>query len=133
MRQFGIPQALKTKGIRVLDPFEIKKPGKDPEDGLQRVRRTLKETITSDVFLTGSNALTQDGKLVNLDAVGNRVSGMVWGHPLSIVVAGRNKIVKDLDQAFYRIRNVIAPSHVRIRGAESGVRNHKTPCAITGE
>jgi hypothetical protein len=34
MRQFGIPQALKTKGIRVLDPFEIKKPGKDPEDGL---------------------------------------------------------------------------------------------------
>jgi len=133
MRQLGIPQALKEKGIRVLDPFGVNKPGKDPEDGLQRVRRTLRETITSDIFLTGSNALTQDGKLVNLDAVGNRVSGMVWGHPLSIVVAGRNKIVKDLDEAFDRIRKVIAPSHVRIRMVELGGRDHKTPCAITGE
>jgi len=133
MRQLGIPQALKEKGIRVLDPFEMNKPGKDSEDGLQRVRKTLRETITSDIFLTGSNALTQDGKLVNLDAVGNRVSGMVWGHPLSIVVAGRNKIVKDLDEAFDRIRKVIAPSHVRIRMVELGGRDHKTPCAITGE
>jgi len=133
MRQLGIPQALKEKGIRVLDPFEINKPGKEAEDGLQRVRRTLKETITSDIFLTGTNAMTQDGKLVNLDAVGNRVSGMVWGHPLSIVVAGRNKIVKNLDEAFYRIRNVIAPSHVRIRSVELGGRNSKTPCAVTGE
>jgi len=133
MRQLGIPQALKEKGIRVLDPFEINRPGKDTEDGLQRVRRTLNETITSNIFLTGSNAMTQDGKLVNLDAVGNRVSGMVWGHPLSIVVAGRNKIVKNLDEAFYRIRNVIAPNHVRIRSVELGGRNSKTPCAVTGE
>jgi L-lactate utilization protein LutB len=72
MRQLGIPQALKEKGIRVSDPFEINPPEKEVEDGLQRVRRTLRETITSDIFFTGSNAMTRDGKLVNLDAVGNR-------------------------------------------------------------
>jgi hypothetical protein len=42
-------------------------------------------------------------------------------------------MVKDLDEAFYRIRNIIAPNHVRIRSAELGGRNSKTPCAVTGE
>jgi len=49
-------------------------------------------------------------KLVNVDAVGNRVAGIFWGHPTSIVVVGRNKIVKDLDEAFRRIRTLIARS-----------------------
>jgi hypothetical protein len=130
MRQLGIPRILKEKGIRVLDPFEIKKIHNDSDDGPQK---TLKETITSDIFLTGTNALTLDGKIVNLDAVGNRVSGMVWGHPLSIIVVGRNKIVKNLDEAFQRVRNVIAPTHVRIRMTELGKRAPKTPCAVTGK
>jgi hypothetical protein len=68
-----------------------------------------------------------------VDAVGNRIAGIFWGHPVSIVVVGRNKIVKDLDEAFYRIKNIIAPNHVRIRSVELGGRNSKTPCAVTGE
>ncbi|HVP76467.1 MAG TPA: lactate utilization protein [Thermodesulfobacteriota bacterium] len=133
MRQLGIPQTLKEKGIRVLDPFEPNGPGKDPEERLQRLRRILREATVGDVFLTGTNAITQDGRLVNVDAVGNRIAGIFWGHPVSIVVVGRNKIVKDLDEAFYRIRNVIAPNHVRIRSVELGGRDSKTPCAVTGE
>ena len=61
------------------------------------------------------------------------MAGIVWGHPLSIVVVGRNKIVKDLDEAFHRVRNIIAPNHARIRSAELGGRKMKTPCAETGE
>jgi hypothetical protein len=133
MRQLGIPQILKEKGIQVLDPFEQNKPQKDPEEGLRRLRKILKEATVGDVFLTGTNAITQDGRLVNVDAVGNRIAGIFWGHPVSIVVVGRNKIVKDLDEAFYRIRNIIAPNHVRIRSVELGGRNSKTPCAVTGE
>jgi hypothetical protein len=133
MRQLGIPQTLKEKGIQVLDPFEQNKPQKDPEEGLHRLRKILKEATVGDVFLTGTNAITQDGRLVNVDAVGNRIAGIFWGHPVSIVVVGRNKIVKDLDEAFYRIRNIIAPNHVRIRSVELGGRNSKTPCAVTGE
>ena len=133
MKQLGIPQALKERGTKVLDPFARREASTDPKDALQLHRKTLKEATVSDVFLTGTNAITRDGKLVNVDAVGNRVAGMFWGHPTSIIAIGRNKIVKDLDEAFHRIRNVIAPNHVRIRSVELGGGNSKTPCAVTGE
>jgi hypothetical protein len=58
---------------------------------------------------------------------------MFWGHPLSIVVVGKNKIVRDLDEAFQRIRNIIAPTHFRIRSGELGGRKRETPCVATGE
>lgn len=131
IRQLGALQALKERGTRILDPFQLKKtnPGiKDDERWNLRVKATL-----SDVFLTGTNAITEDGKLVNVDGVGNRVAGMFWGHPLSIVVVGRNKIVQNLDQAFERIRHVISPSHFRIRALELEGKKRRTPCVETGE
>ena len=79
----------------------------------------------SDVFLTSSNAVTLDGKLVNIDMTGNRVSSMIYGPKRVIVVAGVNKIVPDVDAAIHRIKNVIAPYHARTAGA-------KTPCAVDG-
>jgi hypothetical protein len=132
-KQLGISQALRKRGTSVLDPFEPKRSQVDPDDALRWHKNMLKKATVSDVFLTGTNAITQDGKLINVDAVGNRVAGMFWGHPISIVVVGRNKIVKDMDEAFYRVRKIIAPNHVRIRSVELGGRNSKTPCAITGE
>ena len=84
-------------------------------------------------MFTGTNAVTQDGRLVNVDAAGNRVAGMFWGHPTTIIVVGRNKIVKNLDEAFRRIRTVIAPNHIRIRAVELGGRRVETPCVVTGE
>jgi len=132
-KQLGIPQALKGRGTRVLNPFEPKRSQKDPKDAFQWHKNMLKKATVSDFFLTGTNAITLDGRLVNVDAVGNRVAGMFWGHPTSVIAVGRNKIVKDLDEAFYRIRNTIAPNHSRIRSVELGERNSKTPCAVTGE
>lgn len=132
MRQLGILDLLREKGIPVLNPFD---PPKDPvgiEEYRQARERIRKETLLCDVFLTGTNALTRDGRLVNVDAVGNRVAGMFWGHPISIIIAGRNKIVRDLDEAFHRIHHVIAPSHFRIR-ATLGGRKRETPCVVTGE
>ncbi|MGA2959468.1 MAG: lactate utilization protein [Thermodesulfobacteriota bacterium] len=132
MRQLGILQALRERGTKILNPFELKGEEISVENFRQRRARVLKDATLSDVFLTGTNALTQDGKLVNVDATGNRVSGMFWGHPLSIIVVGRNKIVKDLDEALQRIRNIIAPSHFRIRTGELGGRKRETPCVVTG-
>ncbi len=132
-KQLSIPQALKGRGTRVLNPFEPKKSKTETKDVFRWHKNMLKRATVSDVFLTGTNAVTLDGRLVNVDAVGNRVAGMFWGHPTSIIVAGRNKIVKDLDEAFYRIRNTIAPNHSRIRSVELGGGNSKTPCALTGE
>jgi hypothetical protein len=133
MKQLSLPQALKRRGTRVMDPFEQKRSQTDPKDAFRWHKNMLKKATVSDVFLTGTNAITLDGRLVNVDAVGNRVAGMFWGHPSSIIVVGRNKIVKDLDEAFYRIRNTIAPNHARIRSAELGGKKTKTPCAVTGE
>jgi hypothetical protein len=133
MRQLGILEPLRERGTKVLNPFEPKEEEISVEGFRQRRARVVKDATLSDVFLTGTNALTQDGKLVNVDATGNRVAGMFWGHPLSIIVVGRNKIVKDLDEALQRIRNIIAPSHFRIRTGELGGRKRETPCVVTGK
>lgn len=133
IRQLGILKALRERGTRILNPFVPKREDIDIENFRHWRAGIIKDATLSDVFLTGTNALTQDGKLVNVDASGNRVAGMFWGHPLSIVVVGRNKIVRNLDEAFQRIRNFIAPNHFRIRTAELGGAKRETPCVVTGK
>jgi hypothetical protein len=128
IRQIGIPKILRERGIKILDAFEPK-----DKESHEYHQRLVKEATVCDVFLTGTNAITRDGRLVNVDAAGNRVAGMFWGHPISIIVVGRNKIVKGLEEAFDRIRYIIAPNHIRIRSVELGGREFKTPCVTTGE
>lgn len=84
-----------------------------------------KESLLADVFLMSTNALTMDGKLVNIDGAGNRVAALVFGPPKVIIVAGINKIVSDVEAAVQRIKNYIAPIHARRRG-------FSLPCAQTG-
>lgn len=132
VRQLGILEALSERGTTVLNAFIPKRPAVDIAEFRQWRERTLDAAARCEVFLTGTNALTRDGKLVNVDASGNRASGMFWGHPLSIVVVGRNKIVRNLDEAFDRIRHTIAPTHFRIRCGELGGRKRETPCVTTG-
>jgi len=82
----------------------------------------LKATLGSDVFISGTNAFTEDGKLVNIDGLGNRVAGIIFGARTSIVVMGRNKLVKNVDEALRRIRNTITPTLTKRR-------NLPLPCA----
>jgi len=131
VRQIGVVQALLDRGTHVLNPFDIGLSDATPA-AEERRQEIMKGATVCDVFLTGTNAITQDGRLVNVDAVGNRVAGMFWGHPTSIIVVGRNKIVKDLDEAFRRIRTIVAPKHFWLR-TELGGRKRKIPCATTGE
>ncbi len=127
--QIGAKEELKKRGTKVLDAFDRKVAQTSPEER----RRLIEQASLCDVFLTGTNAVTQDGRLVNADASGNRVSGMFWGHPTSIIVVGKNKIVRDLDEAFYRLRNIIAPNHLKIRAADLGGQKRETPCYTTGK
>lgn len=133
VRTIGLLERLEKKDIRVLNPFKLQDPNIDPEEAYEYTERTSRDATLCDVFLTGTNAITQDGKLVNVDAVGNRVAGMFWGHPVSIIIVGKNKIVKDLDEAFDRIRNTIAPNHSFLKSADSGGKKPKMPCATTGQ
>jgi len=79
-----------------------------------------------DIYLTSSNAITMDGKLVNTDMTGNRVTSMIFGPKQVVVVAGMNKVVKDVPSALDRIKSVIAPTIAKNSGL-------KTPCAVEGK
>jgi len=128
VRQTGVIEILRKRGQRILNPFDR---NIHSEDYRQARLQIIKDATVCDVFLTGSNAVTLDGRLVNVDAVGNRVAGMFWGHPLSIIVVGRNKIVNTLEEAFDRVRNIIAPMHFCIR-SQIGKKKRKTPCVAEG-
>lgn len=97
------------------------KPGLTPEEILAIRRKQL----TCDVFLTSTNAVTEDGRLVNTDATGNRVAAMIFGPKKVIVLAGVNKIVATVEAANERIRSKAAPlNNTRL--------NRPNPCVKTG-
>lgn len=87
--------------------------GHDLVPDLEDRKKLQREAFLADIFLTGANAVTLDGKLVNTDGMGNRVAPMIFGPRKVIVVAGVNKIVKDANEAFARIREICAPLNAR--------------------
>lgn len=124
IRQIGIVEKLERRGIRVLNPFS-RELTTDPSKTV--VRDNISRQIFScDVLVSGSNAVTEDGKLVNIDAVANRVASMIFGPRKVFIIAGKNKIVKNVDDALNRIKNLIAPFHAR-------TKQFATPCAQTGK
>ena len=77
-------------------------------------------------FVAGTNAITADGQLVNVDGMGNRVAAQIFGPEKVILVAGTNKIVGDVNEAFDRLEKIAAPINAKRVGMG-------TPCADTGE
>ncbi|MFC2051417.1 lactate utilization protein [Chloroflexota bacterium] len=118
LEQIGLQEVLRAGNYRFV---EREAPGLS-EDEAQELR---KESITADVFLTSTNALTMDGKLVNIDGSGNRVAAISFGPGKVIVVAGINKIVPDFEAAIRRIKDYVTPIH-------AGRRDRPVPCAQTG-
>ena len=119
VRELGLIDALNQRGHRVAEHWASDL----APDERMAIRR---QQLTSDVFLTSSNAITESGHLVNVDGAGNRVAAMIFGPKKVIVVAGVNKIVKNLEEALDRVNNVAAPMNAKRL-------NRKTPCAVTGQ
>ena len=92
-----------------------------PEQSIQRRR----ESMLVDLFVTGTNAVTEEGHLVNLDMIGNRVAALTFGPKTVLLFIGRNKIVPDREAAIARVKNYAAPVNV-IR------LEKKSPCGKTG-
>jgi L-lactate utilization protein LutC len=114
----GLLQALQSReDLYVLDTFDETQ----SEETLYERRR---QALTVDLFLTGSNAVTQTGQLVNLDMIGNRVAGITFGPRHVVIMVGRNKIVPDLEAAMDRVRNLAAPGNAMRFGL-------RTPCVKT--
>ncbi|MEJ2419364.1 MAG: lactate utilization protein [Exilibacterium sp.] len=130
--QVGILNALKKRGRNeIINPFRRDDEGKFIIVQEKRVELMTK-IFSSDVFLIGTNAITFDGKLVNTDGFGNRVSAMIFGPKKVIIVVGANKIVKDLDSALNRIRN-IAPVNAARHAIKHNAEGFKDlPCVQSG-
>lgn len=119
LNQLAIPQQLADRGNTVLDH---NKPGLAPEETLA-IRR---QQLTCDVFMSSTNAITLDGKLVNVDGAGNRVAAMIFGPKKTIIVAGMNKLAYDVADAEKRIKLHAAPvNNKRL--------DRPNPCVKTGQ
>lgn len=117
VRDTGVLDALREQGIEVWDHWVI-------SDMLESMRMRKKQN-TADLFLTGSNAVTMTGELVNREGVGNRINAMTFGPGKVVVVAGINKIVPDIAAGMERIKTKAAP--IRAKQLNIG-----TPCVKTG-
>jgi len=115
----GLYKALKDRtDLEVLDTY-------DKTIIREEVIEKRRKALLVDLFITGINALTETGILVNLDMIGNRVAGLTFGPRNVVVLCGRNKIVADLDDAMTRIKDFVAPVNaMRL--------DMKTPCVTTG-
>jgi L-lactate utilization protein LutB len=116
--ELGIKDVLKKGNYQFIDRGRS-------ESSAEELFKLRRESLLSDVFLCSTNALTKDGKLVNIDGIGNRLAALTFGPKKVIVVAGLNKVVDDVEEGLKRIRNSVAPLHARRRG-------WKVPCANTG-
>ncbi|MBL0714286.1 MAG: lactate utilization protein [Desulfosarcina sp.] len=117
--QTGLYARMKTiEDLTVLDTYD---PALTNDEKMERRRQSL----LVDLFITGTNAITANGHLVNLDMIGNRIAALTFGPRHVIVLAGRNKLVADLEGAWERIKSYAAP-------VNSMRLDKKTPCASTG-
>ena len=92
----------KLPEIEIIDPYE---PGITPEESLAR----RQQGMAADFMIASSNAITLDGRLVNLDGMGNRVAAMAFGPKKVILMVGMNKVTPDLESAMARVKHYAAP------------------------
>lgn len=118
--QIGLKEALREKGgFTLLD--------RDAVESQEEKLAVMRQGLACDVFLAGTNALSQDGQLVNIDGTGNRVAAMIFGPKSVVVIAGINKITATVEDAWTRARNEAAPINAQRFPAL------QTPCLKTGE
>ncbi|MGM0652348.1 MAG: lactate utilization protein [Bacillota bacterium] len=89
--------------------MENNSPGWNIVGSKQEMRDILMQYLVANVFILGANAITIDGQIINIDGAGNRIAGSLYGSDRIIVVAGANKLVKDLNAGLERLRFVAAP------------------------
>lgn len=116
-KQIGLLDAMNNGDYNAIDRDKAPNPE-------ERVK-AMKKCLLADVFITGANALSMDGQMVNIDGNGNRVAAIVYGPESIIVIAGMNKVVDTLDAAVIRARTIAAPMNKQRFALQ-------TPCEVTG-
>ncbi|MBM4322863.1 MAG: lactate utilization protein [Deltaproteobacteria bacterium] len=118
LAQVGLLDSLGKRNINFIWPM---RQGKTPDEIFDFIRKSL----SADFFISSTNAVTEDGKLFNVDATGNRAGAMFIGPRKTIIVCGVNKIVKDIEAAEKKLKEWTGPQNAKRLG-------RKTPCVETG-
>ena len=121
LAELGLADYLENNGYKTIN--------RDKAPDAQAKQKCAYDSFFADIFLMSSNAISEDGQLVNIDGLGNRVAALAFGPKKVIVIAGMNKVVKNLQEAYTRARTYAAPCNLQRIAA---VANSKTPCAVTG-
>lgn len=117
LKECGIIDMIKSPDYTYLDRNSVK-----PEE----ISEIYRKSFSADVYLSSTNAVTENGELYNVDGNSNRVAAIAYGPESVIIVVGYNKIVKDLDEAANRVKRIAAPANtIRL--------NCDTYCSKTGE
>ena len=114
----GLINALRTGNYKAID--------RDKCQSLEEREQVQREVFFADAFVTGANALSLDGQMVNIDGTGNRVAPIIYGPKSVVVVAGMNKVEDTLADAMTRARTIAAPMN------KQRFEMLQTPCAVTG-
>lgn len=128
-KKVGFGGSVTVKELELKEAFDNKGNVTNTHNGVtdkteaELQRRLAKE---ADYYICSTNAVTKDGRLVNIDGMGNRVSAMVYGPKNVILAIGKNKLVNNLDEAIDRIHTVSCP-----KNAER--LNRDLPCRETGK
>jgi hypothetical protein len=118
LEQTGVFDFLRSSGCIFYDKHAH---GLTPDDK----RGIYLKNFHADTFITGTNAVTENGELFNIDGNGSRVAPMIYGPKQVIVIVGANKITKDAKSAVERARQIAAP-------LDAKRLEKNTPCAATG-
>ena len=118
LEETGVLDFLRKGNYKVID--------RDTAENPEKLLQLNINAFSADYYFAGTNAITMDGKLVNIDGRGNRIAAMSYGPKNVIVVSGINKIVADEEEALLRIKNYAAPLNA-IRLSKT------TPCVSSGE
>lgn len=116
-QQIGLMDALRNGTYHPID--------RDTCATAEEREQAARDCLTSDVFLTGANAISLDGQMVNIDGTGNRVAAIIYGPKTVLVIAGMNKVADTLEDAVRRARTVAAPMN-----QQRFLLNN--PCSVTG-
>ena len=117
IEEIGLKKAIREGDYVVYDRDAAKSPEERKEVEIK--------TFGCDYFLASSNAVTEDGILVNIDGNSNRVAAIAYGPKHVLMIVGMNKITKDVDAAIYRARNEAATINTQRFPVN-------TPCKVTG-
>jgi hypothetical protein len=128
--QVGVIEELEKRGNNETICAMLKEGKIGMPETYLKFKETSIKALTADIFITGTNAITLDGKILSTDQAGNRVAGLIFGPEKVIIVVGINKIVANLEEAWQRVKRIAAPVVAYRHQVKHGMKE-LPPCGLS--